>query len=151
MHVPKYFAQKFVAFSETSAVFVEPVIGEHRIVVRNMKYFLLVCLLVCKLHAPVETLRIKNLRLCSTHIGKSAVDNKADVFSLKQENGLSATSNTVVTAAAAAINIIQSVAGKIPDVITSEDFFQNAKNVIIGYPFEKVNVTLLYTFSCKHV
>lgn len=39
-----------------------------------------------------------------------------------------------------AVNIAKGVAEKFPDVIPSaEDFFQSTKNLIAGYPFEKVN------------
>lgn len=42
-----------------------------------------------------------------------------------------------------AIDVVKGVAEKIPDVIPSgEDLFQYGKNIIAGYPFEKVNVKL---------
>lgn len=46
--------------------------------------------------------------------------------------------------AKSAVDVTKGVAGKIPDVIPSaEDLFQSAKNLIAGFPFEKVGLISL--------
>lgn len=46
-----------------------------------------------------------------------------------------------------AIDVVLGVAEKIPDVIPSgEDLFQYGKNLLAGYPFEKVSFIWIYIF-----
>lgn len=76
--------------------------------------------MVCKLYAPTETFNLKDVGRSAVNLGTSAV------------------------------NIAKGVAEKIPDVIPSaDDFFQSTKNLIAGYPFEKVNLTFILQFQCK--
>lgn len=86
-------------------------------------------LLVCKFYAPTQSFKLKDVEATAVNVGTSVANIGTSVVNI----GLSAVN--------IGVNAVMGVADKIPEVIPSaEVFFQSAKNLIVGYPFEQVNI-----------